>query len=341
MGLHGAHGHGNTHGPDRSRDARALAAVLGLTALFAVVEVVGGLLADSLALLADAAHMLSDGASLALALGAIWLAQRPAPARLSFGYRRAEILAALANGVVLVAVAIWIIVEGVGRLSSPPDVNGTVTLAIGLAGLAVNTVGATILRRAGSQSLNMRAATLHVFADLLGSAGVVVAAILVLSRAGCAPTRSSRSRSGRWCWPARGACCGSRSRCCSRAPRRGSTPRPWAGAWRPRRACARSTTCTSGPSPPGSRPCRRTSWWARGGLPRPSPRAVADARRRVRPSAHHAPGGAQRRGGAPPRGVGAGPQPARRPVRYMTTTPARKPPTTQPEASPPGARRAR
>ena len=181
MGLHGAHGHGNAHGPDRSRDARALAAVLGLTALFAVVEVVGGLLADSLALLADAAHMLSDGASLALALGAIWLAQRPAPARLSFGYRRAEILAALANGVALVAVAIWIIVEGVGRLSSPPDVDGTVTLAIGLVGLAVNTVGATILRRAGSQSLNMRAATLHVFADLLGSAGVVVAAILVLS----------------------------------------------------------------------------------------------------------------------------------------------------------------
>jgi cobalt-zinc-cadmium efflux system protein len=181
MGLHRAHGHDHTHGPDRSRDARALGAVLALTALFALVEVVGGLVAGSLALLADAAHMLSDSASLALALGAIWLARRPAPARLSFGYRRAEILAALANGVALVAVAIWIIVEAVGRLSSPTDIDGTVTLAIGLAGLAVNAVGATILWRAGSESLNMRAATLHVFADLLGSAGVVIAAILVLT----------------------------------------------------------------------------------------------------------------------------------------------------------------
>jgi cobalt-zinc-cadmium efflux system protein len=181
MGLHGAHDHGHGQARDRSRDARALFAVLALTALFAVVEVVGGLVAGSLALLADAAHMLSDSASLALALAAIWLARRPAPARLSFGYRRAEILAALANGVALVAVAVWIIVEAVGRLSSPPDIDGTVTLAIGLAGLVVNTAGATILWRARSESLNMRAATLHVFADLLGSAGVVVAAILVLT----------------------------------------------------------------------------------------------------------------------------------------------------------------
>ena len=181
MGDHGTHGQANGHEPDRSRDARALAAVLTLTALFAVAEVAGGLVAGSLALLADAAHMFSDGASLALALGAIWLARRPAPARLSFGYRRAEILAALANGVALVAVAIWIIVAAVGRLSSPPDIDGTVTLAIGLGGLVVNAVGATILWRSSSRSLNVRAATLHVFADLLGSAGVVVAAVLVLT----------------------------------------------------------------------------------------------------------------------------------------------------------------
>jgi cobalt-zinc-cadmium efflux system protein len=181
MGRPGTHGHAHRHEPDRRRDARALAAVLTLTALFAVAEVAGGLVAGSLALLADAAHMLSDVASLALALGAIWLARRPAPARLSFGYRRAEILAALANGVALVAVAIWIIVEASGRLSSPPDVDGAVTLAIGLGGLVVNAVGATILWRSSSLSLNVRAATLHVFADLLGSAGVVVAAVLVLT----------------------------------------------------------------------------------------------------------------------------------------------------------------
>ena len=181
MGHRGAHGHAQGHGPDRSRDVRALAVVLVLTALFALVELVGGLVANSLALLADAAHMLSDGASLALALGAIWLAQRPAPARLSFGYRRAEILAALANGVALVAVAIWIIVEAAGRLSSPTDVDGATTLGIGLGGLVVNAVGATILWRSSGQSLNVRAASLHVVADFLGSAGVVLAAVLVLT----------------------------------------------------------------------------------------------------------------------------------------------------------------
>lgn len=181
MGHHGDQGHAHGQGPGRSRDARALAAVLALTALFAVAEIVGGLIGGSLALLADAVHMLSDSASLALALGAIWLARRAAPPRLSFGYRRAEILAALANGVALVAVAIWIIVEAAGRLSSPPDIDADVTLAIGLGGLAVNALGAAILWRSGSESLNVRAAALHVFADLLGSAGVVIAAILVLT----------------------------------------------------------------------------------------------------------------------------------------------------------------
>ncbi len=156
------HHRGHAHGPDRSADARALWWVLGLTAGFAVAEVVGGLVADSLALLADAAHMVSDVASLALALGALWLASRPASTRMSFGYRRAEILAALLNGVGLVAVAIWIWVEAAGRLSSPADVAGGTTLVIGLAGLAVNVVAARILWRSQGGSLNVRAAFLHV-----------------------------------------------------------------------------------------------------------------------------------------------------------------------------------
>jgi cobalt-zinc-cadmium efflux system protein len=175
------HRHGHSHAPDRTADARALWWVLGLTAGFAVAEVVGGFVADSLALLADAAHMVSDVASLALALGALWLASRPASARLSFGYRRAEILAALVNGVGLVAVAIWIWVEAAGRLSSPADVAGGTTLVIGLAGLAVNVVGARILWRSQGGSLNVRAAFLHVVGDLLGSLGVVLAAVLVLT----------------------------------------------------------------------------------------------------------------------------------------------------------------
>jgi cobalt-zinc-cadmium efflux system protein len=177
---HGHHHH-EGHGPDRRADARALAWVLGLTGAFAVAEVVGGLVAGSLALLADAAHMVSDVASLALALGAIWLAGRPASSRMSFGYRRAEILAALANGVGLVAVSIWIWVEAAGRLDSALDVAGGTVLASGLAGLAGNAVGARILWRSQAGSLNVRAAFLHVVADLLGSLGVVVAAVLVLT----------------------------------------------------------------------------------------------------------------------------------------------------------------
>lgn len=175
------HGQGDAHAPDRSGDARALGWVLALTAAFAVAEVVGGFVAGSLALLADAAHMTSDVASLALALGAIWLAGRPASSRMSFGLRRAEILAALANGVGLVAVAIWIWVEAAGRLSSPGDVAGATTLAIGVAGLAVNALGAAILWRAQAGSLNARAAFLHVLGDMLGSVGVVLAAALVLT----------------------------------------------------------------------------------------------------------------------------------------------------------------
>jgi cobalt-zinc-cadmium efflux system protein len=125
--------------------------------------------------------MVSDVAALALALGALWLARRPASAQMSFGWRRAEILAALVNGVGLVAVAIWIVVEAIGRLESPPDVSGGIVLAIGLAGLAVNVAGAAILWRSGGGSLNVRAAFLHVVGDLLGSLGVVVSAVLVLT----------------------------------------------------------------------------------------------------------------------------------------------------------------
>ncbi len=155
--------------------------MLALTGGFAVLELVGGLISGSVALVADAAHMASDAASLALALGAVWLARRPATARMSFGWRRAEILAALINGVTLVAIGIWVVIEAAGRLSDPPEIDAVPTLVIGLAGLVVNVVGAWILWRSGGGSLNVRAAMLHVLADLLGSVGVVIAAILVMT----------------------------------------------------------------------------------------------------------------------------------------------------------------
>jgi cobalt-zinc-cadmium efflux system protein len=157
-----------------------LGVVLALTLAFTAVEIVGGLLTGSLALLADATHMLSDNLALTLALIAVWLAGRPSTPERSFGYQRAEILAALANGVILVALAIWIFVEAWGRLSDPPDVLAGWVALVALGGLVVNIVAATILHRAGHDTLNMRAAYRHVLTDALGSAGVLVAAVVIL-----------------------------------------------------------------------------------------------------------------------------------------------------------------
>ena len=142
---------------------------------------VGGLLTDSLALLADAGHMLSDSSSLAIALLAAWLAQRPATPERSFGFRRAEILAALFNGVALVAISIWIFVEAFRRLSDPPDVLGGWMLVVAVGGVVVNLVAAALLARADRENLNVRAAFRHVLADLLGSFGVVLAALVILT----------------------------------------------------------------------------------------------------------------------------------------------------------------
>jgi len=153
---------------------------LCLIAAFLGVELVAGVLADSLALLADAGHMLSDTGALGLALFATWIAERPATAQRTYGLRRAEILAALANGAALVAISVWISVEAVQRLFEPSEPLGGWMLAVGVAGVAVNVAAALVLRRSGSGSLNVRAATRHVFADLLGSVGVIVAAVVIL-----------------------------------------------------------------------------------------------------------------------------------------------------------------
>jgi cobalt-zinc-cadmium efflux system protein len=162
------------------RSARkALGIALALVLGFAVVEVAAGLTADSLALLADAAHMLSDALALGLALFAAWLAQRPATPERSFGWRRAEVLAALVNAVALVGLGVWIVWAAIGRLSDPPDVTGGWVLAAGVAGLLVNLAAARVLHGAGS-GLNVRAAMLHVLADLASSVGVVLAGLILL-----------------------------------------------------------------------------------------------------------------------------------------------------------------
>jgi cobalt-zinc-cadmium efflux system protein len=164
----------------RKGSRRALAIVLALTASFTVVEIIGGLLTGSLALLADAGHMLSDNLSLGIALFAAWLAGRPATPEKSFGYRRAEILAALANGTTLVAISIWIFAEAYSRLREPTDVLGGPMLAVAALGLLVNVAGATVLYRSGGENLNVEGAMRHVVADALGSVGAMVAAAVII-----------------------------------------------------------------------------------------------------------------------------------------------------------------
>lgn len=171
------------HDHDHARGAsrRALTVALALTASYTAVEVVGGVVAGSLALLADAVHMLSDNIALALALAAVWLAGRPSTPERTFGYKRAEVLAALANGVLLVALAIWIFVEAAARLGDPGEVLGGWMLAIALVGMAVNVAAGLVLHRARGEGLNAEAAFRHVLADLLGSVGVAVAAVVILT----------------------------------------------------------------------------------------------------------------------------------------------------------------
>jgi cobalt-zinc-cadmium efflux system protein len=172
--------HEHPHERSQGESRRALVVVLALTATFTVAEVVGGLLTGSLALLADAGHMLSDNLSLGLALFAAWLAGRPATPERSFGYQRAEILAALFNGVTLVAISIWIFIEAYSRLREPPEILGGWMLAVAALGLLVNTAGALILSRSEGENLNVQGALRHVIADALGSVGAIIAALVIV-----------------------------------------------------------------------------------------------------------------------------------------------------------------
>jgi cobalt-zinc-cadmium efflux system protein len=176
---HGGHDHrGHDH---RGASRRALAIVLALTVGFTVVEVVAGFFTGSLAVLADAGHMLSDTFAIGLALVALTLAARPSTPRRSFGFQRAEILAAFVNGLTLVLVSGWIVWEAIQRFRDPPEILGGWMLLVALAGLAVNAIAAAILMRSERESLNIQAALRHVVADLLGSGGVLVAAVIIIA----------------------------------------------------------------------------------------------------------------------------------------------------------------
>jgi cobalt-zinc-cadmium efflux system protein len=165
------------HGGDKTR-----VLVAGcLTLAFMVVEVAGGLLTGSLALIADAGHMLTDTVSLGLSWYAFHLAGRPATRRLTYGFDRVKTLVAYTNGLAIFAIAGWIVYEAVERLMAPPEVMGGMMLVVAVAGFVVNIAGFLILRGGDHQSLNMRGAILHVLGDLLGSAAAIAAALVILA----------------------------------------------------------------------------------------------------------------------------------------------------------------
>lgn len=157
-----------------------LGAALALTVAFMVVEFVGGWLAGSLALMADAGHMLTDSAALALAWAATRIAARPADTRRSFGYQRLRVLATFVNGCTLLFIVAWIAIEAVQRLLNPAPVDARLVLWIGSIGLAVNLFVFAMLRRDHGHDMNVAAASLHVLGDLLGSAAAIIAALLIL-----------------------------------------------------------------------------------------------------------------------------------------------------------------
>jgi cobalt-zinc-cadmium efflux system protein len=173
---HGHHHHGVAADADRGR----LAVALGLIVAFMVAEVVAGILADSLALLSDAAHMLTDAGALALALVAARLAARPPSGRFTFGLGRAEVLSAQLNGAALLVLGGVLAFEAVRRLGSPPDVEGGIVVVIGLLGAAVNVAVAWLLARAERRSLNIEGARAHVLADLYASLGAALAGAVIL-----------------------------------------------------------------------------------------------------------------------------------------------------------------
>jgi len=169
------------HRRSRLAGQRALALALAITLSLLITELIGGILTNSLALLADAGHMLSDVAALGMSVFAIWMALRPATATRTYGFHRVEILAALANGVTLVIIALFVFWQAAQRLQEPPDVRSLPMLVVATAGLCANLASGTILFRHRRRNLNLRGAFLHVASDALGSVGAISAGIVMLA----------------------------------------------------------------------------------------------------------------------------------------------------------------
>ena len=177
----GGHSHAHHHADARKMDRKRLLYVIGLSGTFMIVEAIAGILTGSLALIADAGHMLGDVAALALALFAIWLSSRPASPSRTYGYHRSEILAALANSVLLVLISIFILIEALQRIAHPPEVHSLPMLIVAVVGLCINLLSMKLLSHGDSTSLNAKAAYLEVMSDMLASLGVIIAATIMMT----------------------------------------------------------------------------------------------------------------------------------------------------------------
>ena len=172
-------GAGHSHALPESQSESTLWFALGLTSTFLIAEVISGVLLNSLALLADAAHMFTDAAALGIALVAVRLARRPADARRTYGYHRFEILAAAFNALLLFAVAIYILYEAWQRFNSPAEVQPTGMMVVAALGLVINLISMRLLSKGKNRSLNLKGAYLEVWSDMLGSIGVIAAAVII------------------------------------------------------------------------------------------------------------------------------------------------------------------
>ena len=271
--AHGNDDHGHRHPHSHRLTAtgahrKSLILVLAITSAVFVAEVIGGLLSGSLALLADAGHMLTDATGLVLALIGASLATTAATTRRTFGLQRAEVLAALANALLLVAISVWVLILAVGRLRNPTEIETGLMLVVAIVGALANTAGLLILQRGQSESLNVRGAYLEVLGDLVGSVAVIVAAVLIMLTGWTRFDAIASLAIFVLIVPRAWALLREVVDVLLEATRAGSIWPRFASTWKNFPAWSRCTTCTPGPSPAGFRCCRRTSSSTRPASPR-------------------------------------------------------------------------
>ncbi|WP_281399800.1 cation diffusion facilitator family transporter [Sphingomonas rhizophila] len=215
-----AHDHGGgAHNHAAGANSKMLAIALGLTTAFLIAELIGSFVFNSLALLSDAAHMFTDSAALAIALAAVKIGQRPADDARTFGYRRFEILAAAFNALLLFAVAGYVLWEGIGRFFEPAEVQSTGMLIVAAIGLVVNLIAMKLLSAGKESSLNVKGAYLEVWADMLGSIGVIVGALVIMFTGWQWVDPLVAIGIGLWVLPAPGSCSRTPPKSCWKACR--------------------------------------------------------------------------------------------------------------------------